>query len=83
MNSILSQYTASITELKKNPTEMIRKAHGESIAILNRNTPTAYLVSPETYEALLDAVDELELISTVKKRQADIGKAVEVDLDDL
>ena len=83
MFQVLSNYAASITELKKNPSELIESAQGETIAILNRNIPTAYLVSPEAYETLLDALDELELINTVKSRQKDMDSAVEVDLDDL
>ena len=38
MQSILSNYTASITELKKSPTQLLKDAEGEAIAILNHNT---------------------------------------------
>src|SRR3546814_5926902 len=34
----------SISELKKNPSAAIRAADGAPVAILNRNTPEAYLV---------------------------------------
>ena len=83
MYQVLSNFAASISELKKNPSELIEKAHGETVAILNRNTPTAYLVHPKVYEMLLDAIDDLELNELVKERINDLNKAIEVNLDDL
>lgn len=83
MIHLLSKNAASITELKNNPTALIENAKGEAIAILNRNTPTAYLISPELYEKLLDALDDLELIKTAKARQKDLSKAIKVDINDL
>ncbi len=41
MQPILSNYTASITELKKSPTQLLKDAAGEAIAILNHNTTNA------------------------------------------
>ena len=40
---IHADYTVSITDLKKNPQALIDNAHGEAIALLNRNKPTAYI----------------------------------------
>ena len=39
---ILSNITASITELKTNPMKTVETASGEAIAILNRNKPAFY-----------------------------------------
>ncbi len=58
MKSILAAYTASITELKKNPSALLEQADGSPIAILNHNTPTAYLLSASTYEALLENIGD-------------------------
>jgi len=44
MQRIHARATVSISELKKNPTSIITHAHGEPVAILNHNRPTAYLV---------------------------------------
>ena len=38
-NEILTRYVASITDLKKSPVETVQQAHGEALAILNRNKP--------------------------------------------
>lgn len=41
MKAILANYTASITELKKSPSELLKNAGDEAVAILNHNTPSA------------------------------------------
>ena len=83
MNTILADYTASITELKKSPTKLLNDAHGEPIAILNHNKPEAYLLPAKVYEALMDILEDIELSRIVKKRMKDKAKAVEVDIDEL
>jgi antitoxin StbD len=83
MQHILASTTASISELKMHPSEIIENAQGEPIAILNRNRPVVYMISSELFEKFLDTVDELELLKIVKKRLEDKHKAIEVSLDDL
>jgi antitoxin StbD len=83
MYPILSPFSASISELKKNPTALLNKADGEAIAILNHNLPTAYLVPASVYEQLLEKLEDYELGKIVKERQAEKPLAVEVSLDDL
>jgi len=43
----------------------------------------AYLVPPETYEWLMDVVDDYELGKIVNRRRDELSKAVGVNLDDL
>jgi len=50
MQQIFASFSASISELKKNPTALLNKAEGETIAILNHNLPTTYLVPADKYE---------------------------------
>lgn len=54
MRTILANYTASITELKQSPSKLIEEAGNEPIAILNHNTPSAYLVPSAYYERIMD-----------------------------
>ena len=61
MQPILSNYTASITELKKSPTQLLQQAGDEAIAILNHNVPSAYLVPSGVYEKMMDIIDECYL----------------------
>ncbi|HEB63546.1 MAG TPA: type II toxin-antitoxin system Phd/YefM family antitoxin [Gammaproteobacteria bacterium] len=83
MRQVLADCSASISELKKNPTSLLNEADGSAIAILNHNKPTAYLVPAETYEWLMDVLDDYELSQVVENRRADLSSAIEVDLNDL
>ena len=83
MESVLARHSASISELKKNPTALIDKAEGEPIAILNHNRPTAYLIPAATYEAILEKIEDFQLGILVRERQSEKILAVEVDLDAL
>ncbi len=83
MESVLANCSVSISELKKNPSAIIEQSGGEPIAILNHNRPTAYLIPAETYEALLEKIENYQLGVIVKERQHEKISAVEVTLDEL
>lgn len=78
---ILSNIAASISELKKQPMQTIKKAKGQVVAILNRNEPVFYCVPPKIYEAMFDLIDDIELKRLIKERKNE--KEIEVNLDDL
>jgi len=83
MESILASCSASISELKKNPSALIEQSEGKPIAILNHNKPTAYLIPASTYETLLEKIEDYQLGLIVKERQHEKKSAVEVSLDEL
>ena len=83
MKQILSICTASISELKKNPTALLNEAEGSPIAILNHNVPAAYLIPSDTYEWLMDRLEDAELAQIVADRLHEKDQAQEIDLDDL
>lgn len=83
MQPIYASHTASISELKKNPTLLITQAEGQPVAILNHNIATAYLIPAATFETILNALDEQELQAIVQQRLADNKKSIKVNLDDL
>ena len=83
MMHILSDYSVSISELKKNPSTVIEESQGSAIAVLNHNKPTAYLVPADTYGKMMELLSDITLSNTVNKRLKDIGTAVEVNLEDL
>lgn len=82
MNTILSPYTASVSELKKNPNQLLELSNGEPIAILNHNRPTAYLLPASTYEELLEELDDLKLAKIIKERESEKKLAKSVSLDE-
>jgi antitoxin StbD len=87
MQAVLAETSIGITELKKNPSAVIRDAGTETIVILHHNKPSAYLVPAETYEALMDVLDDLQLIPVVQQRiaswQADPDNVVDVTREEL
>ena len=83
MKTVLAKCSASISELKKNPSALIEQSEGEPIVILNHNRPTAYLVPAETYEQLMDRLEDYQLGLIVKGRQSEKLAAVEIDIDEL
>lgn len=83
MQQIFAPFSATISELRKNPKSLLEKAQDDTVAIFERNAPAAYLVSPAQYERLLNRLEDYELGEIVKARQAEKPFAVEVLLDDL
>ncbi|MCK9363379.1 MAG: type II toxin-antitoxin system Phd/YefM family antitoxin [Syntrophales bacterium] len=83
MKTVLANCSASISELKKNPSALIDLAEGEPIAILNHNRPTAYLIPAETYEQLMEKIEDYQLGLIVKERQNEKISAIEVKVDEL
>ncbi len=83
MSPILSPFSASISELKKNPSKLIERAGGEAVAILNHNKPTAYLIPAETYEWISNLIEDQELRAIIEERDAEKSSAKEVTLDEL
>ncbi|MFU8925268.1 type II toxin-antitoxin system Phd/YefM family antitoxin [Acinetobacter puyangensis] len=78
---IYARMTASITELKRAPMQTIEAAHGEAVAILNRNTPAFYCIPANLYERMLEQLEDIELnrIADARSNQ----KRIRVDINDL
>lgn len=83
MRQVLADFSVSISELKKNPSALLSQASGSPIAVLNHNKPAAYLIPADTYEALMDMIEDYELAKLVEERRSEIDKAITVALDDL
>jgi antitoxin StbD len=83
MRQVLADFSVSISELKKNPSALLAQASGSPIAVLNHNKPAAYLIPAETYEALMDMLEDYELALLVEERRKDKEQAITVSLDDL
>jgi antitoxin StbD len=81
LNALLADSGVSISTLKKNPLAVIEAAGGFPIAVLNRNTPAAYLVPAAAWEALMERLDDIELAEIVSNRAEEIG--IPVNIDDL
>jgi antitoxin StbD len=80
-HQILAEIAASISELKANPMKVVSSGNGMPIAVLNRNEPAFYCVPAAAYEAMMELLDDAELLKLVKERMDE--PAVRVTLDDL
>jgi len=78
---ILTEAAASISELKANPMKVALSAHGEAIAVLNRNEPAFYCIPADTYEFMMDHMEDLELLAIAEKRKNEAS--VKVSLNEL
>ncbi|KAF0856399.1 type II toxin-antitoxin system Phd/YefM family antitoxin [Pantoea dispersa] len=78
-NIILSDMSASVSELKKNPMATVNAGEGLPVAILNRNQPAFYCVPAQLYEQMLEALDDQELVKMVTERHQQ--PLIDVDLD--
>lgn len=83
MNQILAAHSVSISELKRNPTAILEQAEGLPVAVLNHNKPAAYLLAAETYEKLMELLDDYQLTQLITARQHEKSQAIEVSIDDL
>ena len=83
MQPILANYTASISELKKSPTQLLKNAGDEAVAILNHNVASAYLVPSALYEKMMDIVDDYQLRKEIDNALNDTDKPIRVELDEL
>lgn len=83
LTKIYANYTVSISQLKRNPQALIDNAHGDIIALLNRNRPTAYIVPAETFDWLMELAEDLELGQIIEDRKSEKTEAIEVDIDEL
>ncbi len=81
MEPVLSHFTVSVTELKRNYADILKQADDAPVAVLNHNRPEAYLLPAGHYERLMAHIEDLEDVKLVRER-AD-GPFVEVDFDAL
>ena len=77
MQTIQANFTASISELKKSPAQILKQAGDNVVAILNHNVPSA------VYEKMTEIIEEYHLSKAVDAALASGEKPVKVSLDEL
>lgn len=81
MQRVEAPVTVSVSDLKKSPSAVMENAGGETVAVLNHNRIMAYMVPAAAYEAMLERLDDLALVDTIRARADET--AVRVSLDEL
>ncbi|AGO54508.1 prevent-host-death protein [Serratia plymuthica 4Rx13] len=78
---ILANSAVSISDFKKSPNTALKEANGQPVAVLTNGKISGYYVSPETWEAISEYLEDIELAKTARSRMS--GKRIKVNLDDL
>ncbi|WP_288505350.1 stability protein StbD [uncultured Haemophilus sp.] len=82
IHQILTQQAASITDLKRDPMGIAQASEDGAVAILNRNQPAFYCVTPALFEYFQELAEDAELGRIAQERKAD-GDFVAVNINDL
>jgi len=83
MDRIMTELTTTISEFKKNPNAVVKKAKKKPFAVLTNNKPTFYVLSPELYDEMEEILWEIEITPLLKKRLSSKEKRIRVTLEDL
>jgi len=81
MDTIYADFSISMSEFKKNPSQVLRVAGEKPVAILNHNRPAFYMVTPKIFEMFVEALADRELIELARLRLTQKDRSVEVDID--
>ncbi len=79
MQEIFSNYTATITDLKKDPMSVL--SFDEPVAVLNRNQVVGYCVPNDLYDRIMDLLEDVQLAKIAKSREGQ--KTIKVEWNDL
>jgi antitoxin StbD len=81
MDTIYADLSISMSEFKKNPTQVLRIAGEKPVAILNHNRPAFYMVTPKIFEMLVEALADRDMAELIRNRLSQKDRSVEVDID--
>lgn len=71
-------YTASISQLKANPTSVIGQALDYPVAVENRNKVQAYVIGKDLYEKILRSLEDKQDRVAIKNTNFSQGKDFEI-----
>ena len=83
MNGIRTDVAVSMSELKKNPTAVLRKAKNRPVAVFNHKGLAFYMLEPHLFEAMFDELADQRLCRIAASRLTETALAIEVNIDDL
>ena len=81
MDTIYADFSISMSEFKKNPSQVLRVAGEKPVAILNHNRPAFYMVTPKIFEMFVEVLADRELTELARHRLTQKNRSVEVDID--
>ncbi|MCL7407333.1 type II toxin-antitoxin system prevent-host-death family antitoxin [Paradonghicola geojensis] len=81
MQRIEADIAISVSDLKKNPSQVMAQADGQAVAVLNHNRVMAYMVPAARFEAMMERLDDLDLAKTIQDRADE--QPIRISLDEL
>jgi antitoxin StbD len=72
-----------MSEFKKNPAQVLRTAGEKPVAVLSHNRPAFYMVTPQLFESLVEALADHDLIDIVRDRLTRKTTAIDVDINSI
>lgn len=83
MDTVLTKNTLTITDFKANPKRALGESMGSPFAVMTNNRASFYVVSPELFERMIEALEEIEDAALIHERLAAGREPVKVELEDL
>ena len=83
MDRIMTELTTTISEFKKNPNAVVKKAKMKPFAVLTNNKPTFYVMSPELFDEIEEILWEIRITPLIKKRLASKNYSKTYTLEEL
>jgi antitoxin StbD len=81
MQRVEADIAISVSDLKKNPSQVMAQAAGQAVAVLNHNRVMAYMVPAARFEAMMERLDDLDLAKTIQDRADE--QPIRISLDEL
>lgn len=81
MQRVEADIAISVSDLKKNPSQVMAQADGQAVAVLNHNRVMAYMVPAARFEAMMERLDDLDLAKTIQDRADELP--IRISLDEL
>jgi antitoxin StbD len=83
MDSILSNHSIGISDLREAPARMFEQAGDEAVVVLNHNRPAGYIVSTQLMARILDQLADRAITNKAATRVAGVKTARKITLDEL
>ena len=71
MKRFVGGLAATISELRANPSKVIREAKEEPVLIMRHKEPRAYLVQADTFERMHEELEDYRLLIKANERLRD------------
>lgn len=75
--------SVSVIDLENDPMAVLNKANNGTLAILENDKPTAYLVPAERYESLLASLESYEREQRHHEQDNELSQAIEQTSNEL